>query len=87
MPRRSFISIYMSVGAIFGVILAGPLWFLALFGRSVPSNETQIQGLLVTLLITTLRGVCRAFAWLPSLVYNIGMHKLPFETWLLHGWW
>jgi hypothetical protein len=81
------IQIYMTIGAIFGVILAGPLWYAALFGHAVPSNAAQIKVLVVTLLIATLHGVLRAFAWLPSLVYNVGMHKVAFTHWLFGGWW
>jgi hypothetical protein len=81
------VQIYMTIGAIFGVILAGPLWYAALFGHPVPSGSAQIQSLLMTLLIATVHGVLRAFAWLPSLVYNVGMHKMDFMHWLLSGWW
>jgi hypothetical protein len=84
---RGFIQIYMTLGAIFGVILAGPLWYAALFGRAVPTNAPQIEALAVTLLIATLHGVLRAFLWLPSLVYNVGMHKIAFVQWLFGGWW
>jgi hypothetical protein len=81
------VQIYMTIGAIFGVILAGPLWYAALFGHPVPTGSAQIQSLLITLLIATVHGVLRAFAWLPSLVYNVGMHKMVFMHWLLSGWW
>jgi hypothetical protein len=84
---RSFVQIYMTIGAIFGVILAGPLWYAALFGHPVPTGSAQIQSLLMTLLIATVHGVLRAFAWLPSLVYNVGMHKIAFTHWLFGGWW
>lgn len=84
---RSFVQIYMTIGAIFGVILAGPQWYAALFGHPVPTGNAQIQSLLVTLLIATVHGVLRAFAWLPSLVYNVGMHKIAFTHWLFGGWW
>ena len=84
---RNFTQIYMTLGAIFGVILAGPLWYAALFGHAFPSGAPQIQSLLVTLLIATLHGVLRAFAWLPSLVYNVGMHGMAFETWWFSGAW
>jgi hypothetical protein len=84
---RSFVQIYMTIGAIFGVILAGPQWYAALFGHPVPTGSAQIQSLLVTLLIATVHGVLRAFAWLPSLVYNVGMHKIAFTHWLFGGWW
>jgi hypothetical protein len=84
---RNFTQIYMTLGAIFGVILAGPLWYAALFGHPVPSDSAHIQSLLITLLIATFHGVLRAFAWLPSLVYNVGMHKMAFETWLFSGAW
>ncbi len=85
--RRSFIQIYMTIGAIFGVILAGPQWFMALFSHAVPADATQIQSLAITLLIATLHGVLRAFAWLPGIVYTVGMQKIPFETWLFNGSW
>jgi hypothetical protein len=81
------VQIYMTIGAIFGVILAGPLWYAALFGHPVPTGSAQIQSLLVTLLVATVHGVLRAFAWLPSLVYNVGMHKIAFTHWLFGGWW
>ena len=41
----------------------------------------------VQLLVATLAGVLRAFAWLPSLVYHVGMHHVPFAHWLFSGWW
>lgn len=84
---RSLVQTYMTIGAIFGIILAGPLWYAALFGHPVPSGTAQIQSLLMTLLIATLHGVLRAFAWAPSLVYNVGMHKIAFTHWLFGGWW
>jgi len=84
---RNFVQIYMTIGAIFGVILAGPLWYAILFGHGVPANGTAIMGMLTRLLIATLRGVLRAFLWLPSLVYNVGMHKVAFAHWLFGGWW
>ena len=85
--RRSLVQTYMTVGAIFGVILAGPLWYSALFGRALPTAMPAVQSLLAVLLAATVRGVLRAFAWLPSLIYNVGMHRMAFETWLFHGWW
>ncbi len=87
MRARNLVQTYMIIGAIFGVILAGPLWYLALFGYAVPSNAAQVQALVVRLLLATIAGVFRAFAWLPSLVYHVGMHKVPFMHWLLTGWW
>jgi hypothetical protein len=79
---RNFVQIYMTVGAIFGIILGGPLWYAALFGRAVPSTAPQVQSLLVVLLIATLHGVVRAFVWLPSLAYYVGVHHMAFEHWL-----
>ncbi len=85
---RNFVQTYMTIGAIFGVILAGPQWYAALFaGHHVPTGTAQIQSLLMTLLIATLHGVVRAFIWLPSLVYNVAMHKMAFMTWLFGGAW
>jgi hypothetical protein len=84
---RGFVQIYMTIGAIFGVILAGPLWYVALFGHGVPATAAQIKLLVTALLIATLHGVLRAFLWLPSLVYNVGMHKVAFVHWLFGGWW
>ncbi len=82
------VQIYMTIGAIFGVILAGPLWYAALFhSGAVPSDTTQIQSLLMVLLYATIRGVLRAFAWLPSVIYHVGMLKMPFTAWLFGGWW
>ncbi len=85
--RGRFIQTYMTIGTIFGVILAGPLWYVALFGRKVPSDTAQVQSLLIILLEATVAGVCRAFAWLPSLIYHVGMLKTPFNHWLFNGWW
>jgi len=85
--HRNFVQIYMTIGAIFGVILAGPLWFTILFGHAVPSDATAIKSMVVALLIATFHGVLRAFAWLPSLVYNVGMHKMAFSHWMFAGWW
>ena len=87
MRGRSLVQIYMTIGAIFGVILAAPLWYVAMFGHPVPSDTGQVQSLLIRLLFATIAGVLRAFAWLPSLVYHVGMHKVPFMHWLLTGWW
>ena len=84
---RNFVRIYMTIGAIFGVILAGPLWFAALFNGHVPSDAAQIKTLVIALLIATFHGVVRAFVWLPSLVYSVGMHRMGFEHWLFGGWW
>jgi hypothetical protein len=84
---RNFVQIYMTLGAIFGLILAGPLWYAILFGHGVPASAAAIKTLLVALLIATLHGVLRAFLWLPSLVYNVGMHKVAFVHWLFGGWW
>jgi hypothetical protein len=84
---RSFVQIYMTIGAIFGVILAGPRWYAILFGHGVPATSAAITGMLTALLIATLHGVLRAFLWLPSLVYNVGMHKVAFVHWLFGGWW
>jgi hypothetical protein len=85
--QRSLVQTYMSIGAIFGLILAGPRWFAILFDRPVPHTAPAIQELLISLLIATVHGVARAFAWLPSLVYNVAMHKVPFMVWLFDGWW
>jgi len=84
---QRLIQTYMTIGAIFGIILAGPLWYAALFGHPLPNDTARIQSLLVTLLIATFHGVVRAFAWLPSLVYNVGMHKIPISQWLFGGTW
>ncbi len=84
---RNFVQTYMTIGAIFGVILAGPRWFAILFGHPVPNDAAQIQTMLIALLIATIHGVLRAFAWLPSLIYNVGMHKIEFMHWLLGGTW
>ena len=84
---RSFVQIYMTLGAIFGVILAGPRWYGILFGHGVPDTASQVKVMLTALLIATLHGVLRAFLWLPSLVYNVGMHKIAFVHWLFGGWW
>jgi hypothetical protein len=81
------VQIYMTIGAILGVILAGPLWYGILFGHGVPATAAAIKGMVTALLIATLHGVLRAFLWLPSLVYNVGMHKVAFVHWLFGGWW
>jgi hypothetical protein len=84
---QRFIQTYMTIGAIFGVILAGPRWYAALFGHPIPDSSGKIQSLLVTLLVATFHGVVRAFAWAPSLVYNVFMHKMAFIHWLFGGSW
>ena len=84
---QRFVQIYMTIGAIFGIILAAPEWYFALFGHAVPNDAAKIQSLLITLLFATFHGVLRAFAWLPSIVYNVGMHKVPILHWLLNGPW
>jgi hypothetical protein len=81
------VQIYMTIGAIFGVILAGPLWYGILFGHGAPATAAAIKGMVTALLVATLHGVLRAFLWLPSLVYNVGMHKVAFVHWLFGGWW
>ena len=73
------------VGAIFGIILAGPLWYDALFGQPLPTDLSEIKGLLLTLLIAAVKGVLRAFAWLPSLIFHVGIHKMSFVDWLFGG--
>lgn len=85
--RRTFSQTYMTIGAIFGVILAGPRWFGALLERPLPHDAEGIQRLLGILLIATFQGVMRSFAWLPSLVYKVAMHHMPFMRWLFTGWW
>ncbi len=86
--RRNFVQTYMTIGAIFGVILAGPLGYVALFGSGrAPGDVAQVDTLLMRLLYATIAGVLRSFAWLPSLIYHVGMLKIPFMHWLFHGWW
>ncbi len=79
---RNFVRSYMTIGAILGVILGGPLWYAALFGRAVPSSAPQVQSLLLVLLMATFHGVVRAFVWLPSLIYYVGVHKMGFTPWM-----
>jgi hypothetical protein len=85
--RGRFIQSYMTIGAIFGVILAGPLWYVALFSKPIPSSAARILSLLIDLLLATVMGVLRAFAWAPSLIYHVIMLKIPFMHWLMTGWW
>ena len=85
--RGGVVQFYMTVGSIFGVVLAGPLWYVALFDEPLPDDMPEIKQLLLVLLIATLKGVLRAFTWLPSLIYHVGMQKMGFSTWLFGGWW
>jgi hypothetical protein len=85
--RGGVVQFYMTIGAIFGVILAGPLLYAALFEQPIPADTAEIKQLLLVVLIAVLKGVLRAFAWLPSLIYHVGVHKMPFVTWLFNGWW
>jgi len=85
--RGSAVQFYMTIGVIFGVILGGPLWYAALFDQPLPGDMGQIKQLLLVLLIATLKGSLRALSWLPSLIYHVGLHKMPFATWLFEGWW
>ena len=85
--NRYPLNIYMSLGTIFGIVLAAPAWYAALFEHAPPSGQEEVKSVVVVLLVATLKGILRSIAWLPSLVYNVGMHKIAFETWLLHGWW
>ena len=57
------------------------------FIQPVPDSAGKMQSLLVTLLIATFHGVVRAFAWAPSLVYKVVMHKIAFMHWLFGGSW
>lgn len=85
--RGGVAQFYMTIGAVFGIVLAGPHWYKDLFEQPLPSDISEIKALLLVLLIDTAQGVLRAFAWLPSLIYHIGIHKMPFLTWLFSGWW
>ena len=79
---------YMTIGAILGVLLAGPLWYVALFQRALPVDFPEVKTLLMLLLVATIHGVVRAFAWLPGLILHVGMQKIAFGTWLFDGaWW
>ncbi len=86
--RGGVVQFYMTIGAIFGVIVAGPIWYDALFNSPLPTGLPEIKALLLQLLIATFHGVLRAFAWLPSLIFHVGIHKMPFDSWLLGdgGW-
>ena len=85
--RGGVVQFYMTIGAIFGVILAGPLWYGALVDLPLPPDLSDTKALLLVLLIATLQGVLRAFAWFPSLIYHVGIHKMSFGVWLFSGWW
>jgi hypothetical protein len=83
--RGSVVQFYMTIGAIFGVILAGPLWYAALFDEPLPTDLPEIKALALKLLVATFWGVLRAFAWLPSLIFHVGIHKMVFSVWLFGG--
>jgi hypothetical protein len=77
----------MTVGVILGIALGGPLWYAALFDQPLPNDVSEIKQLALVLLIATLKGALRAFTWLPSLIYHVGMQKMSFSVWLFNGWW
>ncbi len=85
--RGGVVQFYMTIGTIFGVLLAAPLLYGAFFEQPLPTNLPDIKQLALAVLIIVLKGVLRAFAWLPSLVYHVGIHKMDFGTWLFSGWW
>jgi len=85
--RGGVVQFYLTIGAIFGVILAGPLLYGALFEQPLPTDMSEIKQLLLVAAIAMLKGVLRALAWLPSLIYHVGVHKMSFVVWLFNGWW
>jgi len=85
--RGGGVQFYMTVGLIFGLLLAVPLWYAALLDQPLPSDTSELKELLLALLIATFKGALRALAWLPSLLYHVGVQKMPFATWLFGGWW
>jgi hypothetical protein len=85
--RGSLIKTYLTVGATFGFILAGPIWYDTLAGRAIPQNWPELKPLLIAFLLALGHGVLRAYLWLPSLAYNLGTHKMTFEHWLFGGVW
>ena len=85
--RRNWVTIYLSVGATFGFILARPLWITGLTSREWPRSCPQAQPLVFNLLLATGHGVLRAYAWLPSLIYHLTEHHFTFDQWLTRGVW
>jgi hypothetical protein len=84
---RTWIVIYLSVGATFGFILARPLWLAVLSGRGWPSDWAELQPMIMPLLVATGHGVLRGYAWLPSVIYHLATHQLTFDQWLTAGAW
>ncbi|HLG86499.1 MAG TPA: hypothetical protein VKZ79_04815 [Alphaproteobacteria bacterium] len=85
--RGGVAQFYMTVGAIFGLLLGGAGWYAALFDQPLPSDMAEVKRLLLELLIATIQGTLRAFAWLPSLIWHVGLQKADFSLWLFNGWW
>ncbi len=83
---RWFLKTYLTVGATLGVILAVPGWQVALEGQPFLPSWNAAKPLGLKLLLATGHGVLRMYSWLPSLIYNMGEHKLAFREWLFTGW-
>lgn len=77
-----FTRTYMTIGLILGIIVSGPRWIEILFGRALPGNLSGILTMLLDLLAATIPGVVRAFVWLPSAVYWLGIKQMAFATWI-----
>ena len=73
--RGGVVQVYMTIGAIFGVILAAPHLYANLFGQGLPTDTGETKQLLLVILLDVLQGVLRAFAWLPSLIYHVGIDR------------
>jgi hypothetical protein len=82
-----FIQTYLTIGATFGVILAQPVWRRVLEAGPLPHEWPALKPILLTLLLATGHGVLRAYAWLPSLIYNQYNRLLDFQHWLFAGSW
>jgi len=85
--RLHWITIYLSVGATFGFLMARPLWLAALAGQQWPHSWPEAKPQILSLSIATGHGVLRAYAWLPSLIYHLATHELTFDQWLTQGVW
>jgi hypothetical protein len=85
--RPNLMQAYMSIGSLLGLVRAAPELYAVFQGHPVPDDPAQTRSLAIAVLYAVLHGLVRAIAWLPSLVYNVGMHHESITTWLFTGWW
>jgi hypothetical protein len=85
--RPYLMQAYSSIGTVFGLIRAVPELYDVFAGHPVPNDSAETRDMLIAVLIAIVHGLLRAIAWLPSIVYKVGMHHEPLRSWLFSGWW